>query len=68
MHSNMSPVDRTIRVLFAAMVAFLYLVNFISGTVALVLGIIGAVLLLTAFINFCPLYKIFGISTRGKGK
>lgn len=68
MHSNMSPVDRTVRVLFAAMVAFLILVKFITGTLALVLGIIGGVLLLTAFINFCPLYKIFGISTKGKGK
>ena len=29
-------------------------------------GLIGLVLLLTAGLNFCPLYAIFGISTKKK--
>ena len=28
-----------------------------------VLGAIGAVLLLTAAVSFCPIYRLFGIST-----
>jgi hypothetical protein len=32
------------------------------------LGLIGVILLGTAFMNFCPIYKLFGISTNKSGK
>ena len=28
------------------------------------LGLIGVILLGTAFLNFCPIYKLFGLSTK----
>ena len=31
-------------------------------------GLIGLVPLVTAFVNFCPLYQIFGISTRRRSE
>lgn len=32
------------------------------------LGLIGVILLGTAFLNFCPIYKLLGISTNKSGK
>jgi hypothetical protein len=29
-------------------------------------GYIGTILIVTAFINFCPMYKLLGLSTRKK--
>jgi len=62
----MANADRIIRVLITITVAILYFTNVISGTLGITLLAVGAVLLLTSFINSCPLYSIFGISTRKK--
>ncbi len=59
----MSKLDKGVRVLIAAAVALLYYFNFIEGTLAYVLMAVAIILLITSLINFCPLYKIFGIST-----
>jgi len=64
MKPNMSKIDRSVRILFALVVAILYFTNTISGAIGLGLLIAGGILLATAFINFCPIYKIFGISTK----
>jgi hypothetical protein len=63
MKRNMSNIDRIVRILFAVIVAALYFGNVISGTLALVLAVVGGILLLTGLVNFCPLYAVFGIST-----
>jgi len=64
MKKNLHAIDRTIRVLIALAVALLYFTHVISGTLAVVLGIVAVVFAVTAFINFCPLYALLGISTR----
>lgn len=66
MKRNISGLDKNIRLLLAAVVAILYFTNTISGTLALVLGIVALVLVLTVFINFCPIYRILGISSYKK--
>lgn len=66
MKSNMGGTDKTIRILAAAVIAVLYFTGIISGTAAIVLLVIAGVFILTSFINFCPLYFPFGISTRKK--
>lgn len=66
MPKNMGPVDRVIRFLFAVVVAALYFTGVIGGTLALVLGVLAAVLLLTSILGFCPLYLPFKFSTAGK--
>lgn len=68
MKKNMGTTDKVIRLLLAIAVAVLYFSNIISGTVAIVLGILAIVFLLTAFIGFCPLYLPFGINTIKKKK
>ena len=61
MKNNMSKIDRIIRAIIAIVIAALYFSNMISGGIGIVLMIIGMVFLLTAFINYCPLYSILGI-------
>ena len=66
MVKNMGSVDRIVRVLLALVVAILYFTGVISGTLALILGILALVFLLTSLISFCPLYLPFKISTTKK--
>lgn len=64
MTKNMGTIDRTLRFAVAVLIAVLYFADVISGTVALVLGIIAVVFLLTSFVGTCPAYLPFGLSTR----
>jgi len=63
MKKNMSSADRVIRVILAAVFAVLYFTGTVTGTLGLVLVVLGGVFVLTSLISFCPLYTIFGIST-----
>lgn len=63
MTKNMGTIDRIIRFIFAVAVAALYFTGVISGTLAIILGILAAVFLVTSIIGFCPLYAPFKIST-----
>lgn len=68
MKKNMGSADRTIRVSLAVLVAILYFTGVIGGTLAIILGILAAIFVVTSFVSFCPLYAPFKISTAGKGK
>jgi hypothetical protein len=59
----MGTVDRIIRTLLAVVVIALYATGQITGTAAIVLGIIAVVFLLTSLIGFCPAYLPLGIKT-----
>ena len=63
MKKNMGKTDKGIRVIIAVIIALLYYFNIIEGAIAYVLMALAMVLLITSFINFCPLYVPFGIST-----
>ncbi|MCX5717842.1 MAG: DUF2892 domain-containing protein [Nitrospirae bacterium] len=68
MKKNMGTIDRVIRTVIAVMIAALYFSAQISGTVAIVLGVIAVVFLLTSLVGFCPIYKALGLSTRKESK
>jgi len=68
MKKNMGTMDKAIRILFVIVIGVLYFTNTISGILAIVLGILALVFLLTSFISFCPLYLPFGINTCKKKK
>jgi hypothetical protein len=59
MKSNISQGDKLLRITLGLALGLIALF-----TKFLWLGIIGSILLLTALINFCPIYKIFGYSSR----
>lgn len=63
---NVGSVDRIVRVVVALLIAVLYFMNAISGTVAIILGILAIIFILTSAVSFCPLYLPFGISTKKK--
>lgn len=63
MKKNMGSADRIIRVIIAAIIAYLYFTNVVSGTLGLILIILAGVFVLTSVVSFCPLYAPFGLST-----
>ena len=66
MKKNMGIMERTARMLVAAIIITLYFTNVISGTLAIILLALSAVFLLTSIIGVCPLYLPFGFSTAHK--
>jgi Na+(H+)/acetate symporter ActP len=66
MKKNMGTADRVLRTILAVVVAILYFAGQISGTAAVILGILAVIFLLTSAVGFCPLYAPFGISTMKK--
>jgi O-antigen/teichoic acid export membrane protein len=63
---NMSAADRIIRLLVAAAIGILYLAGILSGTWAIVLGIVAVIFLVTGLVGVCPLYMLFHFSTLRK--
>ena len=63
MKRNMSNIDRIVRLVLAAVFAYLYFSGIVTGTLGIVLLALGAVFVLTSFIAFCPLYVPFKFST-----
>jgi len=66
MIKNMGNVDRAIRLLIVVGIGVLYLTGRLSGTWALILGVVGGVFFATSLIGVCPAYKLLKISTLGK--
>lgn len=64
MKKNMGTIDKLVRIIIAIAIASFYFANLISGTLAIVLLVLAGVFILTSFVSFCPLYLIFGLSTR----
>lgn len=63
MLKNMSRTDGIIRILAAVIIFIFIAAGSLSGTTAVILGIIAVVLAITGFTGFCPIYKALGIST-----
>jgi hypothetical protein len=63
MKKNMGSADRVIRIIIAAVIAYLYFTGTVTGTLGIVLLVAGGVFVLTSLVSFCPLYAPFGLST-----
>jgi len=63
MKKNMGSTDSLIRIVLAVVLLLLLFTKVITGTIAIIAGVAVAILLLTAFVRFCPLYLPFGIRT-----
>ncbi|HWP37455.1 MAG TPA: DUF2892 domain-containing protein [Gemmatimonadales bacterium] len=64
MTKNMGTIDRGIRIAIALLVAALYFSGAISGTLAVVLGIVAIAFFVTSLVGWCPSYVPFGLTTR----
>lgn len=63
MKPNLSNLDRTIRIIVAALFAYLYFGGIVTGVLGIVLAALGVVFVLTAIVGYCPLYTLFKFST-----
>ncbi|MFN3555130.1 MAG: DUF2892 domain-containing protein [Bacteroidales bacterium] len=63
MKANMGSADKAIRILIALALGVLIYLQVITGTLALLLGIVGGVFVLTSLVSFCPLYRLVGVNT-----
>ena len=66
MNKNMGTIDRTVRIVAALAVGILILAGTLTGLLAIILGALAVVFVLTSSISFCPLYAPFKFSTRKK--
>jgi hypothetical protein len=66
MKQNMGTADKIIRLAVVAVIVVLYMAGQITGTAAIVLGIVAVAFLVTSLIGWCPTYVPFGISTKKK--
>lgn len=64
MRMNMGTADRLIRTIIAIAIGVLYFTGRISGTLAIILGVVAVVFLLTSLAGRCPAYLPLGLSTR----
>ncbi len=63
MKTNVGKADGVLRIIAGIVLLVLFFV--LDGGIRYV-GLLGAVLILTAILNFCPIYAILGMSTKTK--
>ncbi|MBT3413466.1 MAG: DUF2892 domain-containing protein [Anaerolineae bacterium] len=64
MKKNIGQTDRIIRFVLGAVLIALRFLGTLSGTAGLIALIAGIVLIVTAFINFCPIWALLKINTK----
>lgn len=63
MKQNMGSTDKIIRIILAIVFGVLYFTGTVTGTIGIVLIILGAVFLATSLVGFCPIYAVLGMNT-----
>lgn len=63
MVKNIGSTDKFIRMLLAAVIVMLSYLEIIEGTLAIILLVVAGILVITSFLNLCPLYLALGKST-----
>ena len=63
MKRNMSNTDRIVRIIVAALFAYLYFSGIVTGGLGITLLVLAGVFTITAIVAFCPLYAPFKLST-----
>jgi hypothetical protein len=66
MKVNESTVDRVIRGVAGVILLGVGVFVVKGGALGIVLDVLGAILLVTGAVGFCPLYALFGIKTTKK--
>ncbi|WGH74910.1 DUF2892 domain-containing protein [Tenacibaculum tangerinum] len=63
MKKNIGKMDKSIRTFIALIIAVLSYFDIITGVTGTILLVVAIVILITSFIDFCPLYTTLGINT-----
>jgi hypothetical protein len=64
MKTNQASWDRIVRVVLGIILLYLGLADVVSGAFGIILAIVGAVLLFTGVIGFCPIYWLLKLGTK----
>ncbi|WP_246722398.1 DUF2892 domain-containing protein [Methylosinus sp. H3A] len=67
MTSNVGTLDRIVRLAVVLVIAVAYWLGALSGGLAIALGVVALVALVTSFFSFCPAYRLLGVSTCKRG-
>ncbi len=63
MPCNSGGMERIIRGVLGVVLVLAWLLHWVPGTLGLILGILGAVFVVTAAIGFCPIFAVLKINT-----
>lgn len=63
MTTNVGSTDRIIRIGLAAVAALIAVLTGAGTVSGILLLVVAGVLLVTALVGFCPLYRLFGVNT-----
>lgn len=63
MVKNVGQTDKIIRIIVGVILIALDLFEVVTGSFSWILSLVAVVLIVTAVINFCPIYKVLGKST-----
>jgi heme O synthase-like polyprenyltransferase len=63
MKTNEGPIDRIVRVIVGIALIAVGLLGVASGAWLWVVYVLGAILLVTGIVGFCPLYTLLKVST-----
>jgi len=68
MGCNIGKTDQMARFILGILFVLAYFLHWTSGSLSLILLLLGIIFIITAFIRFCPLYLIFKINTCNNNK
>ncbi len=63
MRKNIGTIDKVFRIVLALVLGTLYFTGVLKGVLGVTLLALGVIFMLTSFVQVCPLYKPFGLST-----
>jgi len=63
MKRNVGKTDKIIRIVIAIILVALYFTDVVTGTLGIIFLVVAGIALVTALVNFCGLYAIFGFSS-----
>ncbi len=66
MERNVSDIDRIARAFVAAVFVYLFFSHTVTGVLGVVLLVLAAVFVFSAVMSFCPVYRLFHMSTFNK--
>jgi len=68
MNKNIGKIDKIIRIIAAVIISMVYMIGIVPEPFSFILLALGGILLITAIIDFCPLYSILNINSAKKSK
>ena len=63
MKKNVGSIDQIIRYILAAVLIILFFTNVVTGVLGYILLAVAVIFIVTALLNFCPIWWMIGVKT-----